>query len=207
VAAEYGLTIYDRQKDRPDSPYQLPEELRKHSVGAVPYDQVLEVYKAHPVNINVNSVSGSPSMFSRRVVEIAASGSPVASGEGRGVREVLGDGFPVLTTATEWRTQLSLWFADENARLTAAWQQMRTVLRTHRADQALALMLRTAGIAVEPERLPAYGWMIDDPALVDVAAGQTWAPVVITTDETVRAAAQARGLDVTSRTCSSPPSS
>lgn len=196
VAAEFGLTIYDRQKDRPGSPYQLPEELQKHSVGGVPYDQVLEVYKAHPVNINVNSVSDSPSMFSRRVVEIAASGSPVASGAGRGVREVLGNGFPVLTTAAQWREHLSLWLGDENVRLTAAWEQMRTVLRTHRADQALTLMLRTAGIAVEPECLPAYGWAIDEPTLVEVAAAQSWAPVVISTSEAVRAEAEARGLKV-----------
>lgn len=196
VAAEYGLTIYDRQKDRPDSPYQLPEELQQHSVGGVPYDQVLQVYKAHPVNINVNSVSDSPSMFSRRVVEIAASGSPVASGEGRGVREVLGDGFPVLTTAAAWREQLALWLGDENARLAAAWEQMRTVLRTHRADQALALMLRTAGIAVEPDALPSYGWTIDDAGLVEAAAAQTLAPVVISSNEAVLDAARARGLEV-----------
>lgn len=196
VAAEFGLTIYDRQKDRRDSPYQLPDELQQHSVGAVPYDQVLEVYKSHPVNINVNSVSNSPSMFSRRVVEIAASGSLVASGAGRGVREVLGGAFPVLTTAAEWREQLSLWLGDENTRLASAWEQMRTVLRSHRADQALTLMLRTAGLAVEPEFLPSYGWMIDDPALVDVAATQTWAPVIISSNETVAATARTRGLEV-----------
>lgn len=196
VAAEFGLTIYDRQKDRPNSPYQLPEELQRHSVGGVPYDEVLQVYKSHPVNINVNSVADSPSMFSRRVVEIAASGSPVASGAGRGVREVLGEDFPVLTTAAQWREQLSLWLGDENARLTAAWEQMRTVLRTHRADQALALMLRTAGIAVDPDALPAYGWLIDDPAHVEAAASQSWAPTVITQDESVRAVAEAEGLEV-----------
>jgi len=196
VAAEYGLTIYDRQQDRPDSPYQMPEGLQRHSVGAVPYDQVLEVYKAHPVNINVNSVSDSPSMFARRVVEIAASGSVVASGVGRGVTEVLGESFPVLTTVTEWRDRLSLWFGDENARLAAAWEQMRTVLRTRRADQALVLMLRTAGLAVEPEQLPSYGWMIDDPALVEAAAEQTWAPVVVPGNNAVRSAAQACGLEV-----------
>lgn len=198
VAAGHGLTIYDRQKDRPGSPYQLPESLQQYSVGAVPYDQVLEVYKSHPVSINVNSVADSPSMFSRRVVEIAASGSVVASGAGRGVREVLGDGFPVLETQTEWREQLSRWFGDENARLTSAWEQLRTVLRTHRADQALALMLRTAGIPAEPESLPRYGWKIDDAALVDSAAAQTWRPVVITSDAAVRAAAEASGLEVSS---------
>lgn len=194
AAAEHGLTIYDRQKDRPDSPYQLPPDLQPFSVGSVPYEQVLEVYKAHPVNINVNSVSDSPSMFSRRVVEIAASGSVVASGAGRGVREALGPEFPVLESAAEWKTHLTSWFTDENARLHSVWGQMRTVLRTHRADQALVLMLRTAGIAVDPHCLPEYGWIVESPAQVDSAAAQTLPPIVITQDERLRETAASKGL-------------
>ncbi|MGP9613492.1 glycosyltransferase family protein [Brachybacterium sp. AOP42-B2-9] len=194
TAAEHGLTIYDRQKDRPDSPYQMPQDLQPFSVGSVPYEQVLEVYKSHPVNLNVNSVSDSPSMFSRRVVEIAASGSVVASGAGRGVREALGPEFPVLESAEEWRAHLTSWFSDENARLRSAWGQMRTVLRTHRADQSLVLMLRTAGIAVDPHRLPDYGWVVESAAQVESAAAQTLTPVVITQDETLREMAAAKGL-------------
>ncbi|MBO1031884.1 glycosyltransferase [Tessaracoccus sp. SD287] len=150
-AVPFGLTIYDRQHDRPESPYQLPEELKQYSVGAVSYAEMLEVYRAHPVHINVNSVSDSPSMFSRRVVEIAASGSLVLSGEGRGVREVLGEAFPVLTTAEEWHEHLERAMTDEDARWRAVERQYLAIMRAHRADQALAIMLRTAGIAVDPE--------------------------------------------------------
>lgn len=194
TAAEHGLTIYDRQKDRPDSPYQLPQDLQPYSVGSVPYEQVLEVYKSHPVNINVNSVSDSPSMFSRRVVEIAASGSVVASGAGRGIREALGADFPVLESAEEWATQLGTWFSDEDARLRSAWGQMRAVLRTHRADQALVLMLRTAGIGVDPRSLPEYGWLVTSSAQLESAARQTLPPVVITQEEELRDAAAEKGL-------------
>ena len=200
VAAEFGLTIYDRQKDRPDSPYRLPEELQPFSVGSVPYEQVLEVYKSHPVNLNVNSVSDSPSMFSRRVVEIAASGSLVASGAGRGITEALGPEFPVLDSAEAWRACLASWFSDEDARLRAVWGQMRTVFRTHRADQALALMLRTAGIAVDPQRPPSYGWLVTDAAQVEAAARQTLLPTVITQDDTLGQLASARGLRVAAST-------
>lgn len=150
-AARFGLTIYDRQHDRPDSPYQFPEEFKQYSVGAVSYAEMLQVYRSHPVHINVNSVSDSPSMFSRRVVEIAASGSLVLSGAGRGVREVLGDAFPVLTTAEEWREHLERAMTDEDFRREAARRQYLAVMRAHRADQALAIMLRTAGIAVDPD--------------------------------------------------------
>src|SRR5699024_6768226 len=71
---------------------------------------------------------------------------------------------------------------------------LRTVLRTHRADQSLVLMLRTAGIAVDPHRLPDYGWVVESPAQVESAAAQTLPPVVITQDETLRERAAAKGL-------------
>lgn len=200
AAAQVGLTIYDRQKDRPESPYQFPARLQSFSVGSVPYEQVLQVYKAHPVNINVNSVNDSPSMFSRRVVEIAASGSVVASGAGRGVRESLGEAFPVMTTSEQWQDALRTWLGDEDARLRTVWGQMRTVLRTHRADQALTLMLRTAGVAVNPRPLPTCGWFAPDRAVVEAAALQTLPPVVITSDPDLAAVAAELGL----RTASTP---
>ena len=70
--------------------------------------------------------------------------------------------------------------ADEQVRLERAWDQLRTVLRAHRADQALTLMLRTAGLAVDGVELPTYGLEISDPKLLDVAARQTFPPVVLT---------------------------
>lgn len=194
AAAEVGLTIYDRQKDRPESPYQFPARLQPFSVGSVPYDQVLQVYKAHPVNINVNSVNDSPSMFSRRVVEIAASGSVVASGAGRGVREALGEAFPVMTTSEQWQKALRTWFEDEDARLRTVWAQMRTVLRTHRADQALTLMLRTAGIAVDPRPMRRCAWPVHTPEDVEAAARQSLPPAVLTADPRLMELAQELGV-------------
>lgn len=148
-AAPHGLTIYDRQHDRPDSPYQLPADLLKYSVGSLSYAEMADAYKAHPVHINVNSVNDSPSMFSRRVVEIAASGSLVLSGAGRGVSAVLGDAFPVLTSREQWREMFARVMGDEQLRQQMAEAQYQTVMRAHRANQAVAIMLRTAGLAVE----------------------------------------------------------
>lgn len=196
VAAEFGLTIYDRQHGLPHSPYQLPDELKKYSVGSVPYEQILDTYKAHPVNINVNSVADSPSMFSRRVVEIAACGSAVASGAGRGVAEVLGRDFPVLETAKAWRDQLTTWDNDESARLTTVWAQLRTVFRSHRADQALVLMLRTAGLDVDPVALPRYGLLVTQKSEIEAASEQSLAPVLVTRDEGLVDLARSLGLQV-----------
>lgn len=149
-AIPFGLTIYDRQHGNPDSPYQFPDEFQPYSRGAVDYAEMADVYRRHRIHINVNSVQDSPSMFSRRVVEIAASGSVVLSGAGRGVAEVLGPDFPVLTSPEQWRSAFAELTGDLEAWVDLAARQQSTVLAAHRADQALALMLRTAGIAVDP---------------------------------------------------------
>src|SRR5699024_6818805 len=87
VASESGLVIYDRQANNPDSPYKFPEEFQSAVRGSLPYDEVIDSYKSHLASINVNSVADSPTMFSRRVVEVAACGGVILSGPGRGMYE------------------------------------------------------------------------------------------------------------------------
>ncbi|MCK7575320.1 MAG: glycosyltransferase family 4 protein [Chromatiales bacterium] len=69
AAAPLGLTIYDRQHAEPESPYKYPGGLGGYVAGDLSYEEMIQAYKAHPVQINVNSVLDSPTMFSRRVAE------------------------------------------------------------------------------------------------------------------------------------------
>lgn len=195
IAADEGLTIYDRQHDRPDSPYQFPDHLQRYSRGAVPYREMLELYKSHPVHINVNSVSDSPSMFSRRVVEIAASGSLVLSGRGEGLLQTLGDAFPVLRSKAEWADTLRLVMHDVQLRQRMVLEQFRTVISSHRADQALAIMLRTAGLEVNPRQLPKVGWITDEPEGVTWASEQSVQPSILTCDPVIKKLAEREGLE------------
>ncbi|MHC5560395.1 glycosyltransferase [Kocuria sp. U4B] len=173
-----GLTIYDRQHDDPASPYRFPPQLAPFVAGSLPYEQVLDAYKAHVANINVNSVGDSPTMFSRRVVEIAASGGVVLSGPGRGLQETLGDLVPVGGDRRRTESLVSRWSRDPDARLAEAWHQMRGVLRAHTVDTALTLMARTAGLVVDGLRLPDYALVLEDASaeLVDAVAHQSVLP-------------------------------
>lgn len=183
VAKRHGLTIYDRQVNIPNSPYHFPPELKSLVREGVPYEEVLHVYKAHPVNINVNSADDSPTMFSRRVVEIAASGSVVLSGKGRGITEQL-QGIEAGGSDARWAELLEVWMSDENSRLCEAWRQMRTIARSHLASQAMTLLMRTAGVPVASPQLPSYGVVVStlEKEDVDSILGQTWRPVVVFND-------------------------
>jgi len=183
VSKTHGLTIYDRQVNVTDSPYRFPPELSSYVREGVPYDEVLEVYKAHPVNINVNSANDSPTMFSRRVVEIAASGSVVLSGKGRGITEQL-QGIEASGSDERWAELLGVWMTDEGGRIKEAWRQMRTVTRSHLAGHSLTILMRTAGVPVTAPQLPSYAVVLAALASENVESilRQSWRPSVVYTE-------------------------
>lgn len=181
AALPYGLTIYDRQHDKADSPYRFPAEFTSSVRGALPYHDVLGAYRAHYVNLNVNSVSDSPSMFSRRVVEVAASGGVVLSGPGRGVVETFGGAIPASDDQSFQRALLRGWDENPAQRFEEAWFQLRVVARAHTTETALAIMLRTVGIGVDGMTDLGYVARLPegtDAALATVSA-QSYPPLAI----------------------------
>lgn len=156
-ARKQGLTIYDRQADNPESPYKFPAALQPFVQGGLTYDEMVEAYKSHPVHVNVNSVNGSPTMFSRRVFEIAACGTPLISGKSFGVTWMFDGTVPVVRSREESELITSLWMQSEADRVMDAWAPMRVTFQKHLAHHRLALALRMAGIAVEIPTLPTLG--------------------------------------------------
>ncbi|KQU68202.1 hypothetical protein ASC58_11590 [Phycicoccus sp. Root101] len=177
----FGLAIYDRQAAIPDSPYHFPPAFRSSVRGSLPYDEVIDSYKSHLANLNVNSVTESPSMFSRRVVEVAACGGVVLSGPGRGIDETFGSVIPTSNDPLMWRTLLRTWSSDPQARLAEAWLQMRAVLRSHTVDTALTIVARTAGLPVAAPERPSYAVVLDStaPDVLRALALQSQPPVEV----------------------------
>ena len=82
AAHEAGLpvNIFDRHSDSHISNYRYPEHeygLRIHP--AVSYTETATIYRDYLVSLNVNTVEDSPTMFSRRVVEVLACGGILVS--------------------------------------------------------------------------------------------------------------------------------
>lgn len=177
----FGVSIYDRQANLPDSPYHFPEELRENVRGGLTYAEMLQAYKSHPVHLNVNSVFDSPTMFSRRVVELAACGTPVISGAGRGVTTLFGDLVPTPKNAEETALLGALWMEDERERNNDAWRLHRYAFRAHMAAHRLSYMLRTAGMVVAVPELRSYALEVAkfDESTVGDVLGQTHRPRVV----------------------------
>ncbi|WP_282852879.1 glycosyltransferase [Gulosibacter sediminis] len=178
AATRVGLAIYDRQLAFPDSPYEFPDDLQEFVRGHLPYDQVIDSYKSHLAQLNVNSVTESPSMFSRRVVEVAGCGGVVLSGPGRGITETFGGVIPATNDNATWRALLHNWSTHPAERVREAWFQMRAIYRAHTVDTALVLLARTAGIPVAARVGASYGLAFDasDDAVLDSVARQSVLP-------------------------------
>lgn len=168
-----GLTIYDRQADNAESPYRFPNNLESFVKGGLSYEDMVQAYKSHPVHINVNSVNNSPTMFSRRVFEISACGTPQISGKSFGVTWLFDGLIPVVRSRQESELISTLWMQSERDRVQDAWGPLRITFEKHLAHHRLALALRMAGIAVEIPMLPPFALELDKLDLKTVEALQS----------------------------------
>ncbi|OOF69972.1 glycosyltransferase [Rodentibacter caecimuris] len=71
--------IYDRMSQLDNERYAYPRKYRKFIRPAVPFREIVDVYKSFKIFLNVNTITDSPTMMSRRVYELLACGTPVIS--------------------------------------------------------------------------------------------------------------------------------
>jgi len=73
-AAPLGLTVFDRNSKRKSSNYRYPEIPGIEVRDAVPHAETADIYRDYSFSLNVNTVIDSPTMFSRRLIEIMGCG-------------------------------------------------------------------------------------------------------------------------------------
>ncbi|MEE3777201.1 glycosyltransferase [Campylobacter sp. CX2-4080-23] len=69
-----GLDIYDRNSERKSDMYRYPNIYCANIFPSIEYHKTADVYKNYLVSLNVNTIENSPTMFSRRLIEILACG-------------------------------------------------------------------------------------------------------------------------------------
>ena len=75
AANPLGLDVYDRNSNRRNSQYRFPDYDWIKVMPAVSFAKTADIYRSHMVNLNVNTITGSKSAYSRRLVEIMACGT------------------------------------------------------------------------------------------------------------------------------------
>lgn len=158
-ALAFGLHIFDRNLSRKDlgtraSALRFPDSYHSAIKGSLDYPQMLTAYRCYDVLLNTNSVADSPTMFSRRVFESLACGTPVVSTESIGMRELLGDHVRVARTADEASSHLRALFDDEEARAREGHLAYRHVHEHHTYRHRMDDIRRWAGLPARSETTP-----------------------------------------------------
>lgn len=145
-AREFGLHIYDRMYNSGNNNYKFPVEYQSHIIGELNYNQMLKAYKLYKVFLNVNSVKNSPTMFSRRVFEILASGTNLVTTYSRGIVEMFGSLVPVTFSMEETTRNLSILLSNPDHSERLSLLGLRKVHEKHLYKHRFNTILEKIGI-------------------------------------------------------------
>ncbi|ANY15050.1 glycosyltransferase family protein [Bordetella pseudohinzii] len=101
--ADLHLNIYDRNHDRLSRlfEFRFPRHAQLRIHGRVAHRETAAVYKSHALSLNVNSVTTSDTMCSRRLLEILACGGIAVTNPSLAVDRYFGDYCHVVRTSEE----------------------------------------------------------------------------------------------------------
>nr|WP_308806032.1 glycosyltransferase [Neisseria lisongii] len=147
-ALPYGLDIYDRNAGNANTDFHFPEQFKDCIKGSLPYDQMNQTYKKYKVFLNVNSVIDSKTMFSRRVFELLASGTPIVSTPSLGIDEFFGKDL-VWTVKNKEEAQEAIYtlLNDEVEWRRRSLQGIRNVFLNHTFKDRFQFILEEVGLA------------------------------------------------------------
>ncbi|HFC9355713.1 TPA: glycosyltransferase [Enterococcus hirae] len=148
LAKEYGLDIYDRNYYRQEPEFKYPKEFRENIVGTLHYSEILNAYKGYKFLLNVNSVKHSESMFSRRVFEGLACGTPIISNYSKGIKTLFKRIVTAGETTEELKPILTKLFYDEYEYRKNSIQGIREVYQNHLYEHRMRKILSCLNIDV-----------------------------------------------------------
>ena len=90
AASTFNLDIFDRNAGAVSKDFSFPERFDSFIRGKLPYTEMNKAYRQYRVFLNVNSVIDSTTMFSRRVFELLACGTPIVSTVSTGIDHMFG---------------------------------------------------------------------------------------------------------------------
>jgi ubiquinone/menaquinone biosynthesis C-methylase UbiE len=152
AARPSGLVIFDRTFGQESDSVGFPERFAPHIRGGLPYDEMVAAYKRFRVFLNANSVSQSPTMFSRRVFELLACGTPVVSTPSVGMQKLFGDVVAAVDNERDARSQIERLLTDDVVWHERSAAGIRQVHGRYTYAHRLSRIAELAGF-----RIPAFG--------------------------------------------------
>ena len=154
ASEKLGLEIFDRQFGNTGPGYKdylFPENLRKFIQGRLEYNDMVKAYRRYKIFLNVNSVVNSRTMFSRRVFELLACGTPTVTTPSDGIRHFFGDLVPEITDPVAGYEVMKKIIEDVPYRRRLSAKGVRCVIGKHTYAHRLAEICKTIGLSVAPQ--------------------------------------------------------
>jgi spore maturation protein CgeB len=146
-AKVFGLHIFDRMNAFTENAnFRFPEEFQTAIMGELNYADMLKAYKLYQVFLNVNSVKNSPTMFSRRVFEILASGANLVSTYSKGMEDMFGNQVCFSSTQEETKNHLRNLLGNPEYSQRLSKVGMRTVFAQHTYRHRFNTILEKVGM-------------------------------------------------------------
>lgn len=141
ISEEFNLAIYDRNYERPEPEFRFPKQFEKNVIGSLAYSEIDKAYKGYRFMLNVNSVIHSPTMFSRRVFEGMASGTPILSSYSEGIDKIFGNLVLIAEKPEDLRAQMKEIAQDEHLYRKMSLEGIREIYGKHTYKHRLHFML------------------------------------------------------------------
>ena len=100
-SSNFGLDIYDRHSNKISKNYQFPDIHNMSINKKVPHNKTGDIYRNYIVSLNINTVTSSETMFSRRLIEIIACGRTVISNPSKSINKHFNDYCKVVSNQDE----------------------------------------------------------------------------------------------------------
>ncbi|MGM0218766.1 hypothetical protein IGI43_001876 [Enterococcus sp. AZ126] len=149
VASSLGLDIYDRNFEKSQqgiTDFSFPERFRTNVKGSLAYSEIALAYKGYNFIANVNSIKYSPTMFSRRVFEGLASGTPIISSYSEGIKKMFGDIVIIGDKDESLKEKFAKIIEDKESYKRKKLQGIREVMLNHTYSNRLQFILKNLNI-------------------------------------------------------------
>ncbi len=87
----FDLVIHDRNWGSTSPDFAFPKEYERYRRPSIPHSRTATAYKQATFGLNFNTVVSSPTMFARRIFELAATGTGIISNHSPGIERIYGD--------------------------------------------------------------------------------------------------------------------
>lgn len=155
-ALKHGLVIFDRNVVT-GCGEKWPAVYRNSIKGGLLYSDLLRMYRKYKVFMNVNCVTESLTMFSRRVFEILACGTPVISAYALGIQTLLPTSVCMSTGTKVTASFLNNLLEDDDFWMEMSFRGIREVYAQHTYSHRAQYICKVLGIPFDKvNRLEIY---------------------------------------------------